>query len=222
MKTHVLAVTLCAFIIVSGHSVAQTGGDISIGPTNPAVPIKPGDVRVGTRAPPGDWDVQIAPNRSQRVYKCKPLACPDAETVSFTFSKSPTAKPNPKALEKYAAVDLPKTMRALAAARTVMQDVPQQIETLSSKAATVKGYPAVVNETKFTYGKTVNYYPDNDHFCWPRYDSHAYGRRTVSSPRRRRTHSWSSCRLRKDLQCSRARPRRPLRGHRLPPPKVSR
>ena len=174
MKTHVLAVTLCAFIIVSGHSVAQTGGDISIGPTNPAVPIKPGDVRVGTRAPPGDWDVQIAPNRSQRVYKCKPLACPDAETVSFTFSKSPTAKPNPKALEKYAAVDLPKTMRALAAARTVMQDVPQQIETLSSKAATVKGYPAVVNETKFTYGKTVNYYPDNDHFCWPRYDSHAF------------------------------------------------
>jgi hypothetical protein len=146
MKTHFLAVTLCAFIIVSGHSVAQTGGDISIGPTNPAVPIKPGDVRVGTRAPPGDWDVQVAPNRSQRVYKCKPLACPDAETVSFTFSKSPTAKPNPKALEKYAAVDLPKTMRALAAARTVMQDVPQQIETLSSKTATVKGYPAVVTK----------------------------------------------------------------------------
>jgi hypothetical protein len=103
MKTHFLAVTLCAFIIVSGHSVAQTGGDISIGPTNPAVPIKPGDVRVGTRAPPGDWDVQVAPNRSQRVYKCKPLACPDAETG-------------------------------------------QDRELLS----------------------------DHDHFCWPRYDSHAF------------------------------------------------
>jgi len=167
MKIHVLAVAVCAFIIVPGHSVAQTGGDISIGPTNPGSPIKPGEVRVGTRAPPGDWDVQVAPNRSQRVYKCKPLACPDVETVSFTFSKSPTAKPNPKALEKYAVVDLPKTMRALAAARTVMQDLPQQIETLSSKTATVKGYPAVVNETKFTYGKTVNYYQITIIFAGP-------------------------------------------------------
>jgi hypothetical protein len=167
MKTHVLAVAICAFIVVSGHSAAQTGGDIRIGPTNPAVPIKPGEVRVGTRAPPGDWDVQIAPNRAQRVYKCKPLACAEAETVSFTFSKSPTAKPNPKALEKYAAVDLPKTMRALAAAGAVMQDVSQQIETLSSKTATVKGYPAVVNETKFTYGKTVNYYQITIIFAGP-------------------------------------------------------
>ena len=161
MKTHVLAAAVCAFIIVSGDSVAQTGGDIAVSPTNP------GDVRVGRRAPSGDWDMQIAPNRSQRVYKCKPLACADAETVSFTFSKSPTAKPDPKALEKYAAVDLPKTMRALAAARTVMLDTPQKIETLSSKTAKVKGYPAVVNETKFTYDKTVNYYQITIIFAGP-------------------------------------------------------
>ena len=70
------------------------------------------------------------PTATQRVFRCKPLACADPQTVSFTFSKSPTRKPNPEALEKFAKVELPKSIRAAAAAREVMSDGAEKIETL--------------------------------------------------------------------------------------------
>jgi hypothetical protein len=124
----------------------------------PAVPVKPGALRVTTRAPdPDKWDGQRSANGLQRFFKCKPLACSDQETVSFTFMKSPTRHPDPQALEKFAQIELPKSIRAANAAREVLSDGKQKIETLTSKTATLKNYPAVLNETKLSQGKVAIY-----------------------------------------------------------------
>jgi len=152
MKVHIIAAAICALVLASGLSFAQTGGDVA------PKPIKPGGVRVATRAPePDKWDSQSATNGSQRIFKCKPLACPDPQTVSFNFSKSPTRTPDPKALEKFAKVDLPKSIRAMGAAREVLSDGTEKIETLVSKTATLKGYPSVVNESRLSRGKSQAY-----------------------------------------------------------------
>jgi hypothetical protein len=150
MKTSIVAV-FCAVVFAVPAS-AQTGGDEA------SKPIKPGGVRITTKAPePDKWDGQRSANGMVRVFKCKPLACPDAATVTITFLKSPTRHPDPPALEKFAKVELPKSMRALDAAREILSDGAEKIETVSSKTATLKGYPAVVSETKFSKGKTATY-----------------------------------------------------------------
>jgi len=150
MKTCIVAV-FCAVVFAVPAS-AQTGGDEA------SKPIKPGGVRITTKAPePDRWDGKRSANGMLRVFKCKPLACPDAATVTITFLKSPTRHPDPQALEKFAKVELPKSMRALDAAREILSDGAEKIETVSSKTATLKGYPAVVSETKFSKGKTATY-----------------------------------------------------------------
>jgi hypothetical protein len=150
MKTSIVA-AFCAVVFAVPVS-AQTGGD------DASKPIKPGGVRITTKAPePDKWDGQRSANGMVRVFKCKPLACPDAATVTNTFLKSPTRHPDPQALEKFAKVELPKSMRALDAAREILTDGAEKIETMSSKTATLKGYPAVVSETKFSKGKTATY-----------------------------------------------------------------
>ncbi len=123
-------------------------------------------MRITTKAPePDKWNAQRNANGTQRVYKCKPLACSDPQTVSFIFSKSPTRNPNPEALEKFAKVDLPKSIRAAAAAREVLSDGTEKIETLTSDTATLKGYPSVLNESRLTRGKTNRLFADCHHFC---------------------------------------------------------
>ena len=67
--------------------------------------------------------------------------------------EKPDLHPDPKALEKFAKDDLPKSIRAAGAAREVMSDGTDKIETLASETATLKGYPSVVNESKISRGK---------------------------------------------------------------------
>jgi hypothetical protein len=125
-------------------------------PGGPAasLPIKPGSVRVTTKAPePDKWDAQRSANGLQRIFKCKVLACSDPETVSISFLKSPTRHPDPQALEKFAKIDLPKSIRAVDAQREILTDGAERIETLNSKTATLKGYPAVLNESKVSRDK---------------------------------------------------------------------
>jgi hypothetical protein len=146
IKAHIFAAALAALAMAPGICFGQTSGEQG--------PIKPGSVRVTTRVPEvGKWDVASNPNGSQRVYKCKPLACSDAQTVSFTFQKSPTRHPDPQALEKYAKIELPKRTRALAAALGVLSEGAQKVDTLGSGTAMLKGYPSVFNETQFSQGK---------------------------------------------------------------------
>ena len=128
-------------------------------PTAGPVPLKPGAVRITTKAPdPDRWDGQKNAAGTLRVFKCKPLACSDAETITITFAKSPTRHPDPQALDKLAKVDLPKSIRAADAAREVMSDGDAKVDTLTSKTTTLKTYPAVVNESRFTQGKKAVYF----------------------------------------------------------------
>jgi hypothetical protein len=150
MKAHILAIALGGLAMTLGPSLAQTSGE----PSKP----KPGNVRVTTKAPePEKWTAQNFNNGTRRVFKCKPLACPDPQTVVFNFSKSPTRNPDPKALERFAKEELPKSIRAASAAREVMSDGDEKAETLASDTATLKGYPSVINETKLSRSKSATY-----------------------------------------------------------------
>jgi hypothetical protein len=152
MRDHIVAAAICALMCVPAPSFGQAVGD------DASKAIKPGSVRVTTRAPePDKWDAQRSANGLLRTFKCKPLACSDTEIVSFIFSKSPTRHPDPQALEKFAKVDFPKSMRAVGAVREILTDGAEKIETVSSKTATLKGYPAVINESKFSKGKSSTY-----------------------------------------------------------------
>jgi hypothetical protein len=163
MKKRIVANALCVLIFVPAIALAQSATDNVAKP-----PLKPGGVRVTTRAPDADkWDGRKSANGLQRVFKCKPLACADAEIVTIHFLKSPTRHPDPAALEKLAKTDLPKSIHAADAAREVLADGDAKIETLSSKTATVKGYPAVVNETKLTQGKAAIYLDTTIIFAGP-------------------------------------------------------
>jgi hypothetical protein len=125
--------------------------------TNPAAPganpapIRPGATRVTTPLPdPDKWESQKTATTAQRLFKCKPLACSDAETVTMVFSRSPTRHPDPQALDKLAKIDLPKSIRAADAAHEILTDGADKVDTLTSKTTTLKTYPAVLNESKFT------------------------------------------------------------------------
>ncbi len=151
MKPQLIAAAIAFLALAPGMSSAQVVGEEN-------KPLNPGSIRVTTRAPEADkWIAQRNANGSQRIFRCKPLACPDPQAVSFVFLKSPTLHPDPKALEKFAKEDLPKSIRAAGAAREVLSDGTDKIETLASATATLKGYPSVVNESKFSRGKRETY-----------------------------------------------------------------
>lgn len=150
MKRLILATAAYA-LVASSMCLAQDGS-----PDNPPAPPQPGTMRITAKAPePDKWNVRASANGTERVFKCKPLACSDPQTVSIGLLKNPTPHPNPKALKKFAQEDLPKSIRAASASREIMSDGAEKIETIASETATLKGYPAVVNETKFSKGKSV-------------------------------------------------------------------
>jgi hypothetical protein len=157
MNHNRLGITACVLCVLGGLML-RPGSAWTEEAKAPPAPLKPGDVRISTSMPePDKWDAPRQVNPMQRLFKCKPLACPAPESVLFNFSKSPTRHPDPQALEKFANVDLPKSIRAAAAAREVLSDGSEKIETLSSKTATLKGYPAVVNESRLSRGTAVTY-----------------------------------------------------------------
>ena len=137
MKRHLAAAALCALLV--GPSPAQTGDGKAPGAATSRT------VSVSTRAPdPAKWQSSSAANGAKRVFKCKPLACLAPETVAFTFQKGSLVTPNAQALDKFATVDLPKNIRA------AVTDTTEKVDTLFSATTTVKSYPAVLNETKFS------------------------------------------------------------------------
>lgn len=119
-------------------------------------PLKPGTFRLKMTPPePKKWTVQRDTKSAKTLYTCKPLACPDSLRVSVSASRSPNRDPNPQALEKLATVDLPKAVRAASAAREIMSDGAETIETVRSETASYHGYPAVTNLTKYSRANSV-------------------------------------------------------------------
>lgn len=160
MKVRILATALFTLSLTPGLCIAQNA---------PQQQPKLGTINITTRPPePEKWNVQRSANGMQRVFRCKPLACSDPQSVSFQFSRSPTTRhPDPQALEKFAKVDLPKSIRAMAAAREVLTDGAENIETLKSETATFKGYPAVVNESKFSRNQNASFVETSIIFAGP-------------------------------------------------------
>lgn len=144
-----IGIAVCGLLLTQGGVAAQS--------TSSPKPIEPGGVRITTRSPePDKWDARNGTNGA-RVFVCKTLACPDPAVVTITVQKTLTRHPDPKALERYAKVDLPKQARAAAAAVAVMSDGAIKVDTLTSNLTVLKGYPAVVNETRMSGAKGMVY-----------------------------------------------------------------
>ena len=135
----ILATMLCTDILAPGLTLAQAAPDAAPAP-------KPSrTVQVTTKAPdPAKWQASTSANGTRRVFKCKPLACLAPETVSFVFEKGSLVTPNPASLQKFATIDLPRSIRA------AVTDPTEQVDNLFSAVTKVKNYPAVLNETRFS------------------------------------------------------------------------
>lgn len=142
--TRRLAFVLVPLIALAGPAAAQAPGK--------AAPAKPGTTFQFRAKPPepDKWVAKRDGNNPRTHYDCKPLACADKVRVTISAGKSPTRNPDPQALEKLAKVDLPKAARAAHAAREIMSDGAESIETVRSETTKLHGYPAVVNETKYS------------------------------------------------------------------------
>jgi hypothetical protein len=112
--------------------------------------ISPGGVRITARNPlQGNWICQGS------VCTCKPLACAAASKVSYAAAPTPARSPNPKALEKFAKVDMPKRIMAANAAQNILSDGKVKLEMLVSKVAIHLGDPSVLSETRIATEKST-------------------------------------------------------------------
>lgn len=133
-----IAIMLFAATVAPAQSQSPTEGQ-------QVKPIPPGGVRITARNPlQGNWTCQ------GRVCTCKPLACAAASRVSYATAPTPARSPNPKALEKFAKVDMPKRIMAANAAQGILSDGKVKVEMLVSKVTAHLGYPSVLSETKIT------------------------------------------------------------------------
>lgn len=140
---HNLAMLSAALLALAGSPAAAQTPD-------KAAPAKP-TFQLRAKPPePDKWNAKRDANNPRTTYDCKPLACPDKVRVIISAGKSPTRNPDPQALEKLAKVDLPKAARAASASREVMSDGAEKIDTLVSETTKLHGYPAVINETKYS------------------------------------------------------------------------
>jgi tRNA threonylcarbamoyladenosine modification (KEOPS) complex Pcc1 subunit len=118
-------------------------------------PVAPGATRIRVTNPDREKWTQVvrqgAPDGSVREgFACKVLACPDPANVIVTTRRSPTARPDPKALEKLAKEQIPKLVQAENLQLQVRSDNKAKVESLSSQVVKVEGYPAVFSESKLT------------------------------------------------------------------------
>jgi hypothetical protein len=121
-------------------------------------PAKPGTFQLRAKAPEADkWIARRDGKEPRTVYDCKPLACADKIRVIITAGRSPTRNPDPQALEKLAKVDLPKAALAANAAREIMSDGAEKVETIVSETTKYHGYPSVINETKYSRSNSAVY-----------------------------------------------------------------
>jgi hypothetical protein len=145
-----LLAALTCTVLAAGHAAAQTS------PT-PA-PTKPGTFQLRAKAPePDKWIAKRDGKEPRTVYDCKPLACADKIRVVISAGRSPTRNPDPQALEKLAKVDLPKAALAANAAREIMSDGAEKVETIVSETTKFHGFPSVINETKYSRSSSAVY-----------------------------------------------------------------
>jgi hypothetical protein len=91
------------------------------------------------------------------IYICKPLACAGNAAVSIRTLRSPTRHPDHEALEKAA-----KLLLTQAKAQDLLADAAsdgdERIAPVSSKVTEIRGYPAILAETKRTSRGKARYF----------------------------------------------------------------
>jgi hypothetical protein len=116
---------------------------------------------------PDKWVVARLPNNTQQqqrpangqissVWVCRQLACPGETMVGIGTGASPTRHPDRTALEKMAKF-MPAQARAQDAMMEVASDGEDRMTPVSSKVTEVRGYPAILSETKRTSRGKVRY-----------------------------------------------------------------
>jgi hypothetical protein len=148
-------------------SLALAGCAGSGGLSGAAAPSldRPG-TRITLRNPdPDKWMVSDSLRRrygnraaNTQLWICRPLACSGSAWVGIQYSPSPTRNPDRQALEKMAKF-LPAQARAQDIMMEAASDGEERITPLSTKVTEVRGYPAIVSESKRTSkGKVVYAY----------------------------------------------------------------
>lgn len=106
---------------------------------------------------PQKWTRVLTPSRlhpTVSIFACKPLACAGAAAVSIRVTRSPTRHPDHTALEKAAKLLLTQT-KAQDLMMDAASDGDERISPVSSKVTEIRGYPAILAETRRTSrGKT--------------------------------------------------------------------
>jgi len=127
----------------------------------PGQAAAPSGTRVKVTNPnPTRWIVVPTPARYRvlgvTIFACRPLACAGSATVIFGSHRSPTRDPDRHALEKAAKL-LPTQAKAKDLVMDAASDGEERLTSLSSKVTKVRGYPAIIAETKRTSHRKVTY-----------------------------------------------------------------
>jgi hypothetical protein len=131
----------------------------------PPSPERPG-TRVTTKNPnPEKWEaVRAAGSTSGAAFfVCKPLACADRAAVAVQLGRSPTRNPDRAALEKAAKLLATQT-RAQDMVMEAASEGDDRVAPLSSSVTELRGYQAIVAESKRTSRGKVSYVVRGDIF----------------------------------------------------------
>lgn len=137
----------------------------------PPSPDRPG-TQIRVKNPnPAKWEVyrQTAqPGQARQqgapiAFVCKPLACSGRAVLVAQSTPSPTREPDRAALEKAAKL-LPTQTRAQDLMMEAVSEGDERIASLGSKVTEIRGYPAIMAETKRTTRGEVSYAVRGDLF----------------------------------------------------------
>lgn len=129
-------------------SVGPMGGAITMNAREASLRSDgPAGTQVSVRSPdPTKWVSRRV--GTIMVWSCRPLACADTRTgVGVSITRASTRNPDPEALRKLARI-LPAQTNAQNAVLEIASDGQEKMESLSSRVTTLRGYPAIVTETK--------------------------------------------------------------------------
>jgi hypothetical protein len=112
---------------------------------------RPGTSVKVTNPNAGKWTSVRLTRQPQNVslYACKPLACAGNAAVAVQITRSSVRNPDRIALEKAAKL-LPAQTRAQDVMMEAASEGDERQVSLSSKVTEVRGYPAIIAETKRT------------------------------------------------------------------------
>jgi hypothetical protein len=147
------AFLLCGVLAASPAAFAQSSERSEAKPES-----KSRTIQLRAKNPdPAKWTGRRDGQNPRTIYDCKQGACATRVRVIISASKGPTKPVTEKALEKLAREDLPKAARAANAAREIMTDGAEKIETLASEPVRLHGFPAVLNETGYSRATVTVY-----------------------------------------------------------------